>query len=366
MVGDIRSYVLNKLFFPKVAVIDRPGIIINKTSRKYGRSSSQIRNVFHFEDIFVNLQLETIKRLGRERTAELYYKIGKEIGTTYLLLANAKRPPLFLLPIVIEYIFKNLEWIGFSVDYLTFNNKEKSLVLKGNNLTITNRSGEHSIFVGIISGIFSFLVGKNIEGEIKFDDKLKDYIFVFNKNIKKKFIPDFDSLKPNGNYYKLNFPEKMPPSKTSSFSDLIKFKKIKVNENGRFYFEDKVILPCPNEFLDIITDYYLKIGEEEILERGIINSTEKIAEEILKDKRIEEKIKTIENMMSAFGWGIPYYKKTGDEIIFDFVNPPITKDAPLFRALVLNGFLNKVYNKKLVIGKITNSRMNFLLGHQSI
>lgn len=44
VVEDVRDFVFSKLFFPKVAVIDKPGIIISKTSSKYGGRESKRRN----------------------------------------------------------------------------------------------------------------------------------------------------------------------------------------------------------------------------------------------------------------------------------------------------------------------------------
>ena len=58
---NIKDYILAKLFFPRLVIIDKPGIIISEAARKYGHVSSRKRIVFHFEDIIINLQLETMK-----------------------------------------------------------------------------------------------------------------------------------------------------------------------------------------------------------------------------------------------------------------------------------------------------------------
>ena len=61
--NDIRDYLFNKLFFPKVVVIDKPGIIYNTVANKLSGKETKKRIVWYFEDVIVNLQLETIKKL---------------------------------------------------------------------------------------------------------------------------------------------------------------------------------------------------------------------------------------------------------------------------------------------------------------
>ncbi len=107
MVQDIKRYLFDKLFFPKVAIIDRPGIIINKTISRFGKEGVKTRVIYNFEDIAVNLYLETVKKLGKKKTDNLWYKIGKESGIRYFLFAkNKKIPPVLLLPII-EHTFNS-------------------------------------------------------------------------------------------------------------------------------------------------------------------------------------------------------------------------------------------------------------------
>jgi len=70
---------------------------------------------FFFEDILVNLQLETIKKIGYKKTADLWYKIGKDIGTRYFLLGKIRQIPQFLLPLTINHIFSGFKQAGMSI-----------------------------------------------------------------------------------------------------------------------------------------------------------------------------------------------------------------------------------------------------------
>ncbi|MBW2984301.1 hypothetical protein KY361_04255 [Candidatus Woesearchaeota archaeon] len=353
--SSIKDYLFNKLFFPKVVVIDRPGVIINKTSSRYGSRESKKRMVWCFEDILVNLQRETIKKLGKEKTAEMYYKVGKEIGTMYMLMARTKRPPSFLIPTILNYISKNLGFL--SIIEATHNLKKKSFVLKGRDTTLACKTGEHSIFVGGFSAILSFLVGENIEGELKYDNYPGEYLYMFNKRIREKFIPHIKKLRPDRNYDKLNFPAEITvQTEMNSFGELMKFKKIRLEEPGKFYFTDKLILPATTEFLNLIANHYVQINERRILEDGIINGAKKLAEGILRDKKTEEdKIKTIRNMLCAFGWGIPQLRKKERGFVFDFVYSPMSQYGFLYQSLVLNGYLNYIFNKNLKIEEVQTS-----------
>ena len=139
----------------------------------------------------------------------------------------------------------------------------------------------------------------------------------------------------------------------NSFSELIKFKKIKLKEQGKLYFMGKLILPTTTEFLNIVAIHYLEINEKKILKKGVINGAERLASDILKyHKTRQDKIKAIKNMLCAFGWGIPYLRKVDNNLFFDIIHPPISKYGFLYQALVINGYLNHIFNAKLKIKNI--------------
>ena len=68
---------------------------------------------------------------------------------------------------------------------------------------------------------------------------------------------------------------------------------------------------------------------------------------------------SIKILMSAFGWGVPHNTKINNKIIFNFIYPPITKYKPLFRGLILNGYLNQIYGKKFKCEVIEDTKMIF-------
>jgi len=118
-------------------------------------------------------------------------------------------------------------------------------------------------------------------------------------------------------------------------------------------FLNKMIIPTIAECLGLTANHFIKINKKSILEKGLIDGAQNLAKYILQDKKtISEKINAIKIMLSAFGWGIPNYKKEGRNIIFDFVYPPITKYSFLYQALVINGYLNYIFNEKFKIKEI--------------
>ncbi len=355
MVQNIQKYIFEKLFFPRVAVIDQPGIIISKTSSKYGSKTSMKRMVFYFEDIIANLQIETVKKIGKEKTSNLWYKIGKDAGTRYLLLSKAKKPPSFLMPSIIQYIFSNLNANGMSVcNKIIFDHKNNFLILTGKDNIIWRKTNEGSLFSGLVSGILSFLIGQNIEAENYYDIRSQTYKIIANKNIKKKYIPNLKNLTPLKEYNKLNdFLGNVKTPNLPSFSTGIKFKKIEVTEDGKFHLKNQTIIPSEIGLLELIIRYYEEHKIKELFEKEIVKSAEKVYEEIFENKNnATQNLKSVKKIFCILGLGILYYKIYKKEIIIHILNAPICKYGFRYHSLVLNGFLNKVFERKFKIERI--------------
>lgn len=355
-IKDVAKYITAKLFFPKTAIIDRPGIIISKTLTKIANYEIKERMSYFFEDILVNLQLETIKEIGREKTAELYYKIGRDMGMRHVLFTKSKKPPSFLVPSIIDYVFKSFIAGGYFIGDIVYNATEKSLIIIGKDSSICRKSGEGNFFEGVTSSILSFLLGENIEAEKSKCCKYDDYCeIIASPSIKNKnYIPDISELKPLENYASLNFPNQINvATNLRSFNDLMRFKKVKIDNLGKYHFDNKTIMPTEVGLFGLIAKYYLKIGQKYTLEKGIIKGAEKVAKDILKpEATIHDKLEKLKVILCAFGWGIPYYKLLDNGLNFNFVHPPITKYGFLYQALELNGFLNYIFDKNLSIKNI--------------
>lgn len=361
---SIWDYWISKLLFPKTFLIDKPGIIISKISSKYGNKENKRRMVFFFEETLSYLQKETLKKIGKERTEDLWYKIGKDFGVRYLFLSEAKKPPRFLLPNIINYIFDGFKNSGFSIaETIKFNSKTESLILEGKDNAICRKSNIGGYSAGIISAFLSFLCGKNIEAKTECVSCPSFCKLIANPHLKKKHIPDLSKLKIQKDYLKLNFTfKKVDKIGLYSFSDFVKFKKIKFDESGKIFLEKEVILPVEMGFFELISKYYNELNLKNLFEQSIIKTHENISRENLKDFTIgSNKINFSKNILSILGWGILNIKKEKENIGVILKFPPWTGMGYSYLPLMINGFLNDLFNKKFAIKKIWYKKENFSL-----
>ncbi|MDH3352917.1 MAG: hypothetical protein OEL87_00530 [Nanoarchaeota archaeon] len=350
---SIKDYWIKKLLFPKVFIVDKPGIIISKVSSKFGNKENKRRMIFLFEDILINLQLETTKKLGKAETSKLWYKIGKDIGTRYILSSKTKKINKSLMPIVIRYIFSSLRANGMSIcEKIVF--KDDSLTLEGKDNIVWRKTRDGSVFAGLVSGILGPLFKENIEA--KWIEKNGKQIIIANKNISRKYIPNFKELLPSQQYDTLNFPEdSFCKKQCPSFNDFVKFKKIDIR-NGKNYLKSTIIIPSEIGLSGIVKSNYYNIKEEKLLEKVIISSAEEVYEKLFKNKEnLNENLKSVKNVLCALGWGIPFHRISKKHITFSFLYPPLSKYEFTYQALVLNGFLNRILKKKF---KIKNMKID--------
>jgi hypothetical protein len=356
-IKDIKRLIFEKWFFPDVIIINKPGVIISKVVKKFGRESSICRLAYIFEDVLADLQLDTIKKIGYEKTSDIWYRIGKDLTFSYFLVSKAKKPPTFLLDSIINYIFKHFFMTGIALaSDMKFDRKNLSLVLKGKNNIIHRKTGLGSVLAGISSSVVSFLSGTNIEAQV-FDYSYEKELYckvVCSKKIDKKYIPDLEKIKELVKIYNTSIPKNYEDIIKSyidfaTLDKFLRFKQAKVIDN-LLYFNNKAMMSGEINSADHIINNYIAFDIVDILKKSIVNSSKKIIKHLIEKKGLtqKEKLKFIQNMMSAFGWGIPNYKIEKNKITFDFIfGPQAITNSFLFYALQLNGFLNYIFNKEL-------------------
>ncbi|MBW2974160.1 hypothetical protein KY366_00430 [Candidatus Woesearchaeota archaeon] len=347
------DYLLYKLFFPKTVTIDKPGIIYNFVDRKFGSKKSRKRIIWYFEDVIVSLQLETIKALGKEKSAELWYRIGKDSALRYVLLSSPKKAPSFLVPKILQYTFMVFRSAGMSfAENIEYESKNLSLTATGCNNVICRKSGDASVFAGLMSGIASSLVGKNLEASADCISCPSSCKIRLNRSIRKKHLPDLEDLRPSKRYEKVNFPGSMKiPPNHYSFSDLLRFKKIQVDrKQGKVSLYGLTIIPTEIGLSGILISHYLK-DNKALLEASIISSAEKIAGKISSGNSPKERLHAALKMLSALGWGFIHLKEEKKEVIADLLYPPINKHNSLYPVYLVNGFLNHYLGRRYAIEK---------------
>lgn len=351
---NIKKYIFDKLILPKVITINKPGIIYNVVDSKYSKKKNKKRFIWYFEDNIAALQKETAKRFGKKETKKLWYKIGKKVTLRYMIFSEMKRPPSFLRPIILEYILKKGQSGGISLSENIKYDKKETLILEGRNNVICRKSDIHEYFSGCMSMLLSFLVGKNIESEVDCRECPKRCKIIVSPKIKNKFIPNEEELRISKDYRKLNFKIKeVTPSKNNSFDSLLKFKQIWIDDSGKFCFKGKTILPMEIGGINLICEEYVKENKKEVLEESLKLESEKIAREILRQNLTEkEKLNAINSILSAFGWGIPYFRKEEDKIKFILKNAAYSKYPPLYQINIVNGFLEHIFKEKFELEEL--------------
>ncbi len=349
---DSKNFFINKILFPKILLINQPGII---TSKSFGMGKSNSRRMtYNFEEILSGLQLETMNQLGAEKSSELFYKIGKEVGIQYQFFLGRKKFPRFLKKRVIEYFFTRLSSVGMSFGKkVIFNEKNNSLILEGKDSLICRKTGNSVMFAGLVSGVLSFIIGKNIEAEVKCSNCSKSCKIIANENIPLRYIPSLEELKLSKDYEKLNFPIRLTSKhKISSLDKLYSFNKIVVTKDGKSYFDSKALFFSEINMLELVAKNYLEENKK-ILEKGIIESSKKVADYLLRNlNNSEEKLNYFLEILGSFGAGIPRIIKDKRKIVIKLLYPPITNYGILYRVLEINGFLNSVYKKNFKLSEI--------------
>lgn len=346
--NKFRDYILDKFFFPKTVVIDKPGIIISKNINHFTRKESKIRIFYTFEEFYVSLYKDTLKKIGKERTDKLWYIVGKDVGTRYFLFKDNSKIPLGLVKIVLEKIQTIFNGLGMG----GFENLEKDFekgefIFSGKNNIICRKIGYSPLMAGIASGVMSFILGKNIESKYACVSCPHGCKIILNFKFDEIYIPNFSFLKPSKEYSRnFNFSKPILGKNFSSFSDFLKFGFIKIDEKRKFYFREKTIIPSEIGLPELFSVNYEKIGESKLFMDSSIVFFENLFKSLFDSLRNQEKVKNFLNISSAFGYGRIFFNKKENEILVNLLDFPFTKFNNNFLACHINGFLNYFYNKK--------------------
>jgi len=353
---DIKYYFFSKMFFSKRVIIDKPGVIINKLSRKYGGDKSQHRVVYFFEDVYVDLQLKTIDKIGKEKTDMMYYEIGKDYMQRYFLFSKAKKPPSFLTSSILRYMLLGFRSSGFSVAKNTkYNNDKRWLMVNGEDNIICRKSGVCSYAAGVMSAVMSFLHGKNIEAESihESNNPIHKCKIIASEKIKEKYKPVKEELQPSKDYFRLNSLSNSIDKNLTSFSTLLKFNKIFLDKNEKLHFLNKIIIPAEISWFEIIVKKYRERGIIKLLAKTTVESVEEIMLDLLQEHNKEEKrIKAIRNLLAGFGWGVVYINKRNKKVIVDIICPPYSRFGFSYQSFFMNGCINAVFKGGYKIEKI--------------
>ena len=349
--GSFRDYWIKKLLFSKVFMLDSPGVIVSGTSKFFGSSKVQKRDIYHFEIIFRELKIKTIEKLGFKEASKMFYKIGKDLGTGYLLLANVKKLSPFLIPVVMKALCKITWASGVGVSRRVSILDDGRYVLEGSDTMFCNGVGDASFYAGVYSGFLSYLSGKNIEAISACHDCPKGCKIILDPSFEEIYIPDIDSLKLDRRRSNVRLSKNICNVSRPSFSDLVRFGKIDFS-NNKLSIKGEGIFSTEQEMFDLVTRYYLNYGLRDFFEDVIIESSSKLSKKIFVGNGVRDNFEEMLNVLCAFGWGIPSYSIKGDEILLNFARAPGSTNKPFYRCLVINGFLNNIFGENYKIKNI--------------
>ncbi len=342
---DIKKHFFRKFVFPRILIIDRPGLIVSKNFNNLNSRAHKMRVVYNFEDFYVNLYFDTLKKLGKEKTEKMWYKMGKDLGIRYFLFNGLTSFPFSKVTLALKYFQAMFIMIGMGFcKNLNYNISTKKYIFWGNNNIITRKTKNTSYIEGILAGVLSFITKENLESKGFYDEFSGEGKIIVDKKFPQRYSPDFLSLKIDSRY-KFNFyqPNKIT-SNLHSFSDLLKFKIIQIDEGKKFYFGKYSLLPTEISLIEIIAKTYFDMGEGELFRRSTIKFIKNLCFDIFKNfGDANKKMKFFRNIISAFGFGEIYFRKEGNNIRVDFLNFIFTEFGLYYLKSFINGFVNYFY-----------------------
>ncbi|MBN2367997.1 hypothetical protein JXC34_03185, partial [Candidatus Woesearchaeota archaeon] len=183
--------IFDKIYYPELISISEPGRITSRGSDNYGKAFKKKRQVYLFERAFTDLQTSIMKKVGKKKAEEIFYRIGKDTGYRFMLLANMGKSRRYLVPIKLKLIFFMFRMFGFTLnEEILFDNKSMILKVRGKNNIFCSKTNEQGFSAGVVSGVYSVLVGKNIEAVKDSCSYDSDYCSVeANPKYKKRYIP---------------------------------------------------------------------------------------------------------------------------------------------------------------------------------
>lgn len=349
--SNLKSFLIKKFLLPKVVLFNEPGRIISKSVKRYGNSSSSIRCYYPFEDTLIKLQEEAKKSIGPKRTNDIWYEIGKTHVLRHASFSGKKKVPEFLQEDAIKFIISVFHYSGFTVtNNLELDIKSKIIEVWGDNNCVCRSTGLGDVFAGVISGVMSYVTGQNIEAIKTSCCKTETECRIIGKpDIQERYIPTEGTYEKDKDYDRLNL--KPIKQKGSTFQELIKFKKVKL-EDDRYVYDKYALGLIEVGFLDLIYQKY----KENNLEKEFKTAVQASGKEIFKDKN---NCSAIGKVMTALGNGIINITPKGKGFKIIIFSPPSTKFEmnylPNFLIGALKNFNPKYNPKTVVYSKISNT-----------
>jgi hypothetical protein len=348
---QFKEYFIRNFVLPKVITSNEPGRITSYSTSRYGPGRSMFRLCYGFEDLFVALQVASTKELGRVKSEELWYRIGKTFGMRHLSFSGKSKIPKMLIPDVLTFIFRGFQSSGFSVaERIEYDPAERSLVLTGPDNAICRKTGQGEVSAGVVSAIMSRLLAEDIEAtKVSCSKRGKYCRIVSNRDIPVKHkVEDLERYLPKDGY-QLNFRDMAYQGTYDSFEKLVEFKRI-VFKGNRYFLSAYGLIYIEVGFFDIIYMIYDEYGLADVYDRTVRDSAARIVREL--SKQTEDRRRYVCNLLSALGWGIPSISDTGKGHTVTILSPPYSGIGFHYLPQFMCGAVSALGGRKEVLERV--------------
>lgn len=344
---NLKEFFIKRLLFQKIVTIDHPGFILTKTTIKISNKQITRRLVYLFEDIIVELQDNSVSEFGIEKTKDLWKKIGTEFGKEYINTTKLEPVPRFFAKDAIHYIFQVLASSGGScVSTVEIADDLSWIRTSGKNNIICRKTTIPDFHMGVGNIILEGIIGSPFKSKKLCHHCSDNCTILFERTDKLTPIRNINGYKYCPCWEHKSYSNS---PKHSNFRDFVRFKKIKVDEDGKLVLFNKYIFPFSPEGLEIIYNEY-KIREcENILFKSLKKSIKGIAKTVFdKEVNTKKRLKILEEIFSVLGYGILDYYQYDDKIRCN-VYLPLERDIKkmTFYVLFIELFTQEAVRKEL-------------------
>ncbi len=351
----VRLYI-QKFIINKSQNIETPGFVFFKVS---GKTPIFTRQVILPEAFFVNLE-KKMKDRGEKATAKLY-SAGKKFGFRFALLGGFSKKGEKEGKALIDYINIINKFIeGTYASRIDCNvDLEKSVCEYDiDNFIVINKLGYGSFLpLGAAAGMLSFILNNSsIEGVIVEKEAGKQtnrLVYAPKEYLSKKFQnfiseTNLDGLSPDQNYISFNSVKRLKNSQYS-FQNLL--------ESNLFTFNKGIIMHNNQRYFIVeVGAIYLVEKELKGFEKEIYQSAFEVGKQMISSKNKGNGLKTVIDLLAAFGWGDATIIKKGDKFVVNLDYFPYSKfyseiSFGIVRGIV-EGLISSSTGEEIKFGKV--------------
>lgn len=345
---DMKKYNFERLFRSGIVNITKPGLILQNNPGIFGNKKFVSRSIYVFEENFVKLYLDTLAEIGFESCSDLWYEIGKDISFRFFLNYQNIKINKFSVEKILRFFCNHFCAVGMSCcEHVDFDFKKERFIFTGDNSVLCRKFNNGAYNAGVLSGLMSFLLKKNIEGDFFCEDCPKGCKIIVDRDLPYRYVPSYHTRKEISEHKPDLKEKKILASNLSSFSDFLKFKIIKVDKERKFEIYGKTLIPVEVGFPGVIARAYYRWGLFDLYKKSFKNSIDEIIDVFIEKKStLRENISRIRNIFSALGFGEVYFTIEKNKVSVRFLSPIFISGEVFIVDLIIESLLNFLFGEE--------------------